>query len=115
MHGVFGFSTTDCQIRSICLRLPVHCCFSTTTDSSKPRFHSEIRSVDVQGSGYLTACFSYATQPGSYVLGVEKFTDVAENSILNLNRHNKNLIASGAIEIQAGNIYDIVGTIIHRD
>ncbi|NJR42700.1 MAG: hypothetical protein HC767_08555 [Akkermansiaceae bacterium] len=68
----------------------------------------------MQGSGYLTACFSYATQPGSYVLGVEKFEDVAINSVHNLNRHNPNLLAQRAIDIRAGNIYDIVGALLQR-
>lgn len=63
----------------------------------------------MQGSGYLTACFSYATQPASYVLGVEKFEDVAVNSIHNLNTHNRRLLEQHAIDIRAGNIYDIVG------
>ena len=63
----------------------------------------------VQGSGYLTACFSYATQPASYVLGVEKFEDVALNSIRNLNAHNHDLLEQHDIDIRAGNIYDIVG------
>jgi predicted methyltransferase len=66
----------------------------------------------LQGSGYLTACFSYATQPGSYVLGVEKYKDVAVNSIQNLNRHNPSLLSKRAIDICAGNIYDVVGALL---
>jgi hypothetical protein len=63
----------------------------------------------VQGSGYLTACFAYAAMPGSYVLGVEKYPELAENSLEALALHHGKLLHNGNVDIRSGNIYSVVG------
>lgn len=63
------------------------------------------RVLDVgSGSGYLTACFAYAAEPGAYVLGIEKFDDLARESIRSLRAKHPKLLEEGIVEIQAANI-----------
>lgn len=62
------------------------------------------RVLDVgSGSGYLTACFGYAVHPGGYVLGVEKFADLADSSLDNLRAADGELLDDGTVEIRSGN------------
>eukprot|EP00892_Ulva_mutabilis_P000750 jgi/Ulvmu1/10676/UM066_0060.1 len=63
------------------------------------------RILDVgSGSGYLTACFAYAAEPGGYVLGIEKFESLARQSVVSLRTHHRKLLDEGIIEIQAANV-----------
>ena len=58
----------------------------------------------MQGSGYLTACFAHAVQPGGLALGIERHPGLAEASIRNLRSAVPKLIESGAVIIRVGNI-----------
>ena len=51
------------------------------------------------GSGYLTACLARLVRPGGKAIGVEHIQELVEKSRANLNKHQRELLDEGVLEI----------------
>ncbi|CAF0855681.1 unnamed protein product [Adineta steineri] len=69
----------------------------------KDKLQPGAKVLDVgSGSGYLTACMAHLVRPGGKAIGIEHIQGLVDKSIININKHNKNLMDENNLEIHKG-------------